>query len=205
MLDLFVKLEKYGRLYIEKILFESNYPILFTCINQEKNRFLCVCCQNNEKGKKWLITKATSDTILSMLKDEISIREAFLKDKTCRISLVRKNNKEYSEHDNEDWNENSIYLPKKGEYIEADDEEFSEEIAYFNSGNFPNIIDTNSDTPSSTQRYELKLLILYLFCIREETQLNFSYTNQKTDKKATYTVVKNKEYQIYQENYPLIA
>ena len=29
----FVNTEKYGKLYIDRILFESNFPIIFTCKN----------------------------------------------------------------------------------------------------------------------------------------------------------------------------
>lgn len=45
----FIKLDSYGQLYIDKILFESYFPIIFTCVNDNKDIFISVCCQNNEK------------------------------------------------------------------------------------------------------------------------------------------------------------
>ena len=36
----FIKLEKYGHLYIDKVLFESYFPIIFTCVNDNKDIFI---------------------------------------------------------------------------------------------------------------------------------------------------------------------
>ena len=38
----FVNTEKYGKLYIDRILFESNFPIIFTC-KMMQMRYLYVC------------------------------------------------------------------------------------------------------------------------------------------------------------------
>ena len=43
----FVNTDKYGKLYIDRILFESGFPIIFTCKNDFNEIFICVCCQNN--------------------------------------------------------------------------------------------------------------------------------------------------------------
>lgn len=128
----FITIPGYGLLKIDRIIFEAAYPILFVCTNEEKELFLCVCCQNNGKGKKWLITKTSSDTMVKMLKDEMPIRDAFLENPDCRITVNRYDGKTDICIDNsEDWSEDSIYLPKKGEYLEADPDEFCEEIAHY--------------------------------------------------------------------------
>lgn len=128
----FIRDQKFGMLKIDRIIFEATYPILFVCSNEEKELFLCVCCQNNSKGKKWLITKSSSDTIVKMLKDEITIRDAFLMNPDSRITVDRINGETRIGLDaGNDWSEDSIYLPKKGEYLDADPDEFSEEIAYY--------------------------------------------------------------------------
>ena len=36
----FIKLDKFGQLFIDKILFESYFPIVFTCLNEEKDVFI---------------------------------------------------------------------------------------------------------------------------------------------------------------------
>ena len=71
----FVNTEKYGKLYIDRILFESNFPIIFTCKNDADEIFICVCCQNNIKGCKWLVGKTDAINIIRMLKDELTLRE----------------------------------------------------------------------------------------------------------------------------------
>ena len=68
----FVNTEKYGKLYIDRILFESNFPIIFTCKNDADEIFICVCCQNNIKGCKWLVGKTDAINIIRMLKDELT-------------------------------------------------------------------------------------------------------------------------------------
>ena len=71
----FVKTEKYGTLYVDRILFESYYPVLFSCKNDRNDVFIAVCCQNNAQGIKWMVGKTTPLAIVKMLRDEITIRE----------------------------------------------------------------------------------------------------------------------------------
>ena len=42
MADIYFGIEKYGKLYIDKVLFESTYPILFTCRDEGENLFYAV-------------------------------------------------------------------------------------------------------------------------------------------------------------------
>jgi hypothetical protein len=125
---------------LDKILFEANYPVLFTCVNEKQELFLGVCCQNNAEGMKWLLTKTDEQNIVELLEDKISIREAFLRNPESQITIFWRNDveaggykKEVTEHLESDWGEDSIYLPKKGEYLDADPGEFDEEIAYYRS------------------------------------------------------------------------
>ena len=83
----FVKTEKNGTLYWDKILFESVYPILFTCKNDKNEIFVVICCQNNATGIKWLVGKTTPDNIVRMLCDEITIRELITTYSTGQFSI----------------------------------------------------------------------------------------------------------------------
>lgn len=125
------KLGIYGELVTDKVLFEANYPILFTCKNEKDDLFICVCCQNNAFGKKWLLTKTTEKLIIDMLKDKISIREVFLRFSECRISIYAGDEYIVKENEEADWGENSIFLPKKNEFMEAEPGEFDDEIDYY--------------------------------------------------------------------------
>lgn len=127
----FIKLELYGQLYIDKVLFESYFPIIFTCINDNKEIFISVCCQNNEKGCKWLLGKTNGVSIIRMLKDEITIRQLLLECSSEKISVDYVENSYIVAYNNSDWNENSPYLPKEDSYMYAEDGEYKEETNYF--------------------------------------------------------------------------
>lgn len=131
----FIKLNKYGLLYMDKILFESYFPIIFTCINDTKDIFICVCCQNNENGCKWLLGKTDGSSIVKMLRDEITIRQLLLEYSIEKISVSYVENEYAIDYNSADWNEDSSYLPKEDSYMYAEEGEFEEEISYFSSIN----------------------------------------------------------------------
>ena len=87
MKKVFYETQKYGKLYIDKILFETYLPILFTCKNDMNDIFICVCCQDNENGKKWLISETDGKVIVELLQNKLSIREAFLKNVGLKLSI----------------------------------------------------------------------------------------------------------------------
>lgn len=127
----FIKLDKYGQLYIDKILFESYFPIVFTCMNDSKDIFIGVCCQNNEKGCKWLLGKTTGISIVKMLQDEITVRQLLVDYSSGKISIDYMENEYSIAFNNSDWDKDSLYLPKEDSYMHAEDGEFEEEITYF--------------------------------------------------------------------------
>lgn len=61
-------------LYIEKVLlFFQEIPLLFVCIDDKGNRYLCLC-RDTDKGTH-LICKVSIDTLLRYLKSEISFTD----------------------------------------------------------------------------------------------------------------------------------
>mgnify|MGYP004521722451 CR=1 FL=1 len=131
----FINVNKYGQLYIDRVLFESYFPIIFTCLNEKNEIFISVCCQNNEKGCKWLIGKTNGINIVRMLRDEITIRQLLTEYSSGKISVDYVKNEYSVTYNGLDWDEESLYLPKKDSYMYAEDGEFDEEIAYFLSVN----------------------------------------------------------------------
>lgn len=127
----FIKLDKYEQLYIDKILFESYFPVIFTCVNDKKDIFIGVCCQNNEKGCKWLLGKTDGLSIVKMLQDEITIRQLLLECSSGKISVDYVGNEYIVDYNNSDWDENSPYLPKEDSYMYVEVGEFEDEINYF--------------------------------------------------------------------------
>ena len=90
-----------------------------------------MCCQNNVQGRKWLVTKSDEQLIIDMLQDKISMRDAFLKNSQCRLSIFYGRENVVKEKEEEDWGDESIFLPKKNEFIEAEEGEFDDDIEYF--------------------------------------------------------------------------
>lgn len=133
----FIELKKYGQLYVDKIFFESYFPIIFTCKNNDGKVFICVCCQNNEKGCKWLIGKTNGLNIIKMLEDKITIRQLLLEYSSEKISVDYVKDEYTITYNNSDWNEDSPYLPKKDSYMYAEEGEFDDEIAYYSSMECP--------------------------------------------------------------------
>lgn len=130
-MEKFVKLDGYGQLYIDKILLESYFPVIFTCINSKKDIFISVCCQNNERGCKWLLGKTDGLNVAKMLQDKITIRQLLLEYSSDKISVDYSENEYITAHCNSDWNSDSHYLPKEDSYMHTEDGEFDDEINYF--------------------------------------------------------------------------
>ncbi len=129
----FIDLDKYGQLYMDKVLFESYFPVIFTCINDNKDIFIGVCCQNNEKGCKWMLGKTDGISMIKMLRDESTIRQLLLECSSGKISVDYVDHRYSIAYHNLDWDEESLYLPKEDSYMYAENGEFEEEIAYFAS------------------------------------------------------------------------
>lgn len=129
----FVKIDGYGMLHMDKVLFEANFPIIFTCLNENNDIFLCVCCQNNIQGCKWLVGKTKADFIVAMLKDKITVRQLLLDYSDGRITVDYVNGEYKISFDNSDWDDKSIFLPKEDSYLDAEEDEFKDDIMYFSS------------------------------------------------------------------------
>ena len=72
---------------IDQILFESSYPILFSGYDNN-NIYLIICHSVNSERMSWIVTKTTYDIIISMLKNNIIIRDAFLSFTSEKILLT---------------------------------------------------------------------------------------------------------------------
>lgn len=129
----FIKIPGIGTLYYDKVFFETYYPILFTVNNKNGQLFLCVCCQCNKAGCKWLLTETTPQILIAVLKNKITLRNAFLEFKGIQITILsNESGISVLEKDPNDWNsEESRALPDKDEFLEAEDGEFDEEIEHY--------------------------------------------------------------------------
>ena len=68
-----------GCLDIDYIFFEAECPILFTCIDLEENLYLCICCDIRDE-QRWIISPTTADKLIKLIKNKISLFDAFHSD-----------------------------------------------------------------------------------------------------------------------------
>lgn len=73
----FTNIPNIGDLDIEQVLVEDDFPIFFTLISKTQKRYICVCCEIYEE-QRWIISPISKDILIKLLKDEITIHDAFI-------------------------------------------------------------------------------------------------------------------------------
>lgn len=110
-----------GDLELDYIFYDNGYPILFTC---KKDNLLYLClCRTVVDEQKWIISEIDVEILEKLMKDEISIYDAFkAKGGRACIAIWSKENpiEEYmvlqsSQLSDEDLPENDLFLDDEGE------------------------------------------------------------------------------------------
>lgn len=131
--NIFRSIPDFSSIVLDKILFESKYPVMFTCKN-EKDVYLYICCLVTADKVEWIGTKTTYDNLIRLLENKITIREAFLNITEDKIIIdYNGKNVEYRIEKGSNIPEN--LLPTADEYMDAEDDEYAEEIATFRRRN----------------------------------------------------------------------
>lgn len=110
-----------GRLYLEHIFYEfESEPILFTCVDEEKNIYLCLCSEIRY-GQRWIVTKCSIITLKALIEEEIDIASAFLTSSNIiAIDMDIRGNESSCVIENEEIDR--LDLPKEGTYLRCDKE-----------------------------------------------------------------------------------
>lgn len=127
------KVPMFKDLSLDIILFESKYPILFTCKNGNEI-YLFLCCLVNSKIVKWIGTKTTYETLIELLQNKLTIRDAFFSVTDEKI-IINYNGQNVESQIVDKTMIPPELLPTFGEYMDAEEDEFAEEIAEFESRN----------------------------------------------------------------------
>lgn len=114
---------------MDTILFESNYPILFTC-TQGQNAYLFSCCLVNASAIKWIGTETDYQLLIELLENRITIREVLLHAKEEKLFVQYDGKQVWVEFLDKEQIPHEL-LPTTGEYMNVEDDEFLEEITYF--------------------------------------------------------------------------
>jgi len=115
---------------IDIILVEYQYPIFFTCIDEEENMYIATCFYVDSEKKRYLVARTSPSIIKECLVNRRTIRDIFgSNDKTVYVVTFLKGKDEptigmaaVSEID-------QCGLPTAGIYMDAEEDEFSSEIS----------------------------------------------------------------------------
>lgn len=131
--NVFRKIPEFSNIVLDTILFESKYPVMFTCKNKG-DLYLFICCLVSAEKVEWIGSKTTYDNLIDLLENKITIRDAFLNITENKI-IIEYNGKEtdYKIVKGNDVPDN--LLPTAVEYMEAEEGEYVEEIALFKQQN----------------------------------------------------------------------
>ena len=130
---IFRKIPDFQKVILDTILFESKYPVLFTCKN-DKDIYLFICCLVNSEKIKWIGTRTTYDNLIDLLENKITIRDAFLNVTNNKI-MIEYDGKEVEYELKKSSEIPDEVLPTVGEYMDAEEGEYEEEIVEFQKRN----------------------------------------------------------------------
>lgn len=127
--SIFRKIPDFQNIVLDKILFESKYPVLFTCKNN-KDVYLFICCFAGAEKIEWIGTKTSYENLIDLLENRVTIRDAFFNVTKDKILISYGNQKiQYKVEDRHNIPEK--LLPTAGEYMDAEEDEYTEEISDF--------------------------------------------------------------------------
>lgn len=131
--NIFRSIPDFSNIVLDIILFENKYPVMFTCKN-ERDVYLFICCLMTADKVEWIGTKTTYDNLIELLENKITIRDAFLNITENKI-IIDYNGKNVDYRVEKSGNIPESLLPTSGEYMDAEDDEYAEEIAVFRRRN----------------------------------------------------------------------
>lgn len=107
--------ENIGQLMYEKVLVRFDIPLLFTCLDGDKNRYLTVCY--NEETGEYVAARITDAKLLDMLQNIETMYDTFRN--ADEIALIRyiPDENEYVWNNTDQKYVSDEMLPDKGEYF----------------------------------------------------------------------------------------
>lgn len=113
MCTIFQHVPVLDNLYLEHEFYSYDEPILFTCIDEGGTRYLCSCCY---LGSQWVLAEMTSELLVAMIENTVTLRETFQKGKVCYFLQLLGTGYSITEDIPDDA------FPREGEYLDLEDE-----------------------------------------------------------------------------------
>ena len=115
--------------YWDMVLAEYGRPILFTCLDEYDNLYICSCYHAGGDAVEWMLVKTTEEAVIKLLQNQIPIHDMFsdaetvylltLSERGAQPQAVKKATQDVPEN----------YFPTAGYDMDAEEGEFDEEIA----------------------------------------------------------------------------
>lgn len=125
----FKAVPQYGDLWMEQVLVEYVYPILFVLVDGNSERYLCLC-YNTVGRQEWVVAPSSKQGIIALLKNQISIRDS-LTNGAPQVILVERCYETGTESSRAgriaDLPDGA--LPEAGEYMDAEPAEWDAYIS----------------------------------------------------------------------------
>lgn len=128
--NVFRSIPGFEHLTMDRILFEGQYPVLFTCTDNEKV-YLFICYYRSNREMSWIGTVTDYDNLIQLLQNKVTIRDAFMAVTEDKMMITYDGHQTTFSFVKRDRIPEGI-LPTDGEFMDADEDEFSEEIDEFN-------------------------------------------------------------------------
>ncbi len=86
----FVDLKEYGGpQFIEDVILFYDKPLLFTCVDALKSRFIVNCIDESDSDIEWLIAKISNKRLINACKKRILQYEVFKNSENKKVLLVK--------------------------------------------------------------------------------------------------------------------
>lgn len=126
---IFSMIPEFKNVKLDKILFESRYPVLFTCVSDGKV-YLFSCYLVSHEYVKWLGTETNYQILIDLLQDKITLYDAFYHNVDKKILIEFDGMNVRCSKQSRDIIPQQ-YFPTQGEYMDVEGDEFIEEITEF--------------------------------------------------------------------------
>lgn len=117
-------------LMVDLILADYQYPILFTCVDENKSMYIATCFHVDAEKQEFLIANTSPETVKELLTNKRTIRNVFPDgDGTVYVATVYKLIDAPTVNESRAADVNSTYFPSNGIFMDAEDDEFEDEIS----------------------------------------------------------------------------
>ncbi|MEG1878038.1 MAG: hypothetical protein RR211_00240 [Pseudoflavonifractor sp.] len=114
-------------LYYDFVLLESRYPVLFSCTDDNDTPYIVSCYAVSGAAEKWLIAETTNEKLVDLLSDKKTIQAIFV-DPVGQHFMVEQIDGAVKAKRVAAPEIPEEILPTAGYYMDADTDEFAEEI-----------------------------------------------------------------------------